>query len=196
AATCSVRTIATTPGAGSCTIQGTSQPEGTKLTRKNDGSPFLICDNGTWLRDPLAERGGADYQHGDACSHINFGPITIAGYSPADFGCSTTNINNRVFIGPRHGTRAHTITAKFSRLSYEVVVPNTGTQCLSYTIDWGDGTVESEPAGALGTSSCPIVLPTKYHTYSDPGSYTVSIRYTGQVPPNQTNPYTTAIRVD
>ncbi|MBI5457100.1 PKD domain-containing protein, partial [Candidatus Kaiserbacteria bacterium] len=146
--------------ATSCTYKGQTYAEGQSVTVLN---PFIatsppsyitvLCDNGTWLwNDPNPNSPGYKVYYGSQLC-----PETSA-------ACGQDSI---VFgMIPRHGKAP--FTASLSLYAAEI-----GSQLLgAVTIQWGDGST-----GGVG-AHYPVDMPhieTYSHTYSSPGTYTVTI---------------------
>ena len=131
--------------------------------------PITQCRDGSWFISPSP--GPKPIQSYDACEfqfNAAFawfsGGGTICG---KQVGAAAGNPRARLAIMERQGYVPHKVAAAIS--SYQE--PNAAlTPCESYTIDWGDGVVESYSSENCTNQMGPH---NRFHTYSKAGNYGV-----------------------
>jgi PKD repeat protein len=184
-------TITVTPpptatNVGACTYKGTTYAEGQSVTvpMSNSYPPrvwTLTCDNAAWVFAnivPPTQPGSRVGQGVNVCDVTGDYPLD---FTRAAFACSGSPTTKALLsVIPRHGKAPLTVTA--------VSGPSFNS---TYTLSWGDGTIESLPHVPYGDSH--NARDTSSHTYAAPGSYTISY---SPDDPNIHAPNSATIRVD
>ncbi|MBI5458083.1 peptidoglycan-binding protein [Candidatus Kaiserbacteria bacterium] len=155
-----------------CTYKGQSYVEGQTVTVPFYGSLqwVLTCDNAVWVLangSPPTQRGSSYALGQNLCDVVGDYPPY---YTRADFACPTFSKKAFLSVIPRHSKAALTVTA----------VSGPTDLGSSYTLSWGDGTIEYLPHEPYRSeSNNPRDAST--HTYSSSGSYTISYSIAGPV---------------
>ncbi|MEK7155497.1 MAG: Ig-like domain-containing protein, partial [Patescibacteria group bacterium] len=185
-------TAGTVASVGSCIYRGENFPEGTVKTiqvypHRGGTDPYahtMSCDNSAWMEGEI-----------QVCSRTLY-PQGTGTLGNADFGCTPWPYNGnyagwRLTIpSPRHGNSPLTVTAKAN-----ITAISTGYICAAYTLDCGDGTINSA-AQTSPSVNCPDANnqpKTFTHTYTTVGPHTIRFTVT---PSSDTVSDSVNIRVD
>lgn len=138
----------------------------------------MLCDNSVWVSaantPPSIGSPGED-----VCD------VAQMPSSRTDLGCGTWTSKAPLAVVPRHGKGSLSTTVK-------TLAPDGFYHCPAYSLSWGDGTTENYPQRFCDDTTR---MDTRTHTYTSPGSYTISYQRT-----SHQYPYTTSnsanVRVD